>query len=175
MERTRLGPDAAYHTRLLGPPDLQRLQALFERGADYFEIATGRPPAPDEAPRAFVAGPPSKAVDDKRVIGVFTGDEDTLVGVLDALTDFPDPGVWMMGMLLLDPAHRGRGLGSAVLAAYHDWAATEGAREFRTAVVAHHAPGLRFLEERGYTPLSRLDDYDAGGARPTVIFLSRPS
>ena len=148
MQIPSLGPGGRYHTRLLGPPDLRALQALFERGEDYFAIATGQRPAPDEAPRAFVAGPPTKAVDDKRIIGIFAGHE--LVGVLDAITDWPAERAWTMGMLLLDPRHRGQGLGAAVLAAYEAWAASEGATQLQTAVVTHHAPGVRFLERHGY-------------------------
>jgi GNAT superfamily N-acetyltransferase len=172
MELTDFGPEQAYATRLLAPPDLRALQALFERGHDYFELVTGAPPAADEAPRAFVAGPPQKSVNDKRVIGIFTADE-TLVGVLDALTDWPESGEWTMGMLLLDPAHRRRGLGRATLAAYEHWAAAEGAQRVRTAVVAQHAEGIAFLEDAGYERVSTLENYDAGGARPTVFFFAK--
>jgi RimJ/RimL family protein N-acetyltransferase len=172
MQVDRLGPDGAYHTRLLTPEDLRDLQALFVRAADYFEIATGRPPAADEAPRAFVAGPPTKSVHDKRVIGIFSRAGD-LVGVLDALTDWPAEGVWTLGMLLLDPAVRGAGLGTAVLAAYEGWARSEGARRFRTAVVAHHEPGLRFLERAAFQRENTLPDYDAGARRATVVFLTK--
>lgn len=93
-------------------------------------VVTGLASAADESARAFVAGPASKAVDDKRIIGVFDS-EDTLVGVLDALTNFPDDCDWTMGMLLLDPEHRGLGLGTAVLEAYESWAAQQGARQLR--------------------------------------------
>jgi GNAT superfamily N-acetyltransferase len=172
MEIDRLGPGDRYHTRLLGPPDLKALQALFERSADYFQIATGADPAADEAPRAFVAGPPHKSVKDKRVIGVFTNGQD-LVGVLDALTDFPAEGTWTMGMLLLDPAHRGHSLGEGLLAAYERWAASQGARTSRTALVAHHASGLAFLARSGYRRLSTVGDYDAGARRATIIFLEK--
>ena len=172
MELDHVGPGDRYHTRLLGPPDLKALQALFERAADYFQIATGADPAADEAPRAFVAGPPSKSVNDKRVVGVFA-EAGTLVGVLDALTDFPSAGEWTIGMLLLEPGVRGQGLGAAVLRAFEAWAAAQGARSCRTALVAHHATGLRFLEREGYRPLSSLENYDAGARRAKVVFLEK--
>lgn len=168
----RLGPGAAYRTRLLTPEDLRDLQGLFERASDYFEIATGRPPAKDEAPRAFVGGPPTKAVTDKRTIGVFTR-ENALVGVLDAITDWPAEGVWTMGLLLLDPVARRGGLGRATLAAYEAWAASLGARAFRTAVVAHHEPGLHFLEKAGYQRENTLPDHDPGAGPATVVFLTK--
>ena len=172
MQLNSLGPNEGYHSRLLNPPDIPALQSLFEKAADYFELATGLTPAADEARRAFVAGPATKAVDDKRVIGAFDS-QDVLVGVLDALVDFPGDGEWTMGMLLLEPAHRGSGLGGAFLDEYERWAAECGARRFHTALVAHHEPGARFLEARGYVRQRELEGYDAGGRRPTVVFFSK--
>jgi hypothetical protein len=66
MQLKSLGPHSEYHTRLLQPPDIPALQLLFERAADYFEVATGVSPGKDEVKLAFVAGPPMCAVDDKR-------------------------------------------------------------------------------------------------------------
>lgn len=172
MQRDHFGPGNAYRVRKLAPPDLPALQELFNRAADYFTLVTGAPPATDEAPRAFVAGPPTKSVNDKRVLGIFAAD-DTLVGVLDALTDWPEDGEWTMGMLLLDPAHRRRGLGAAMLAEYERWAAEEGATRFRTAAVSHHADAISFLERAGYRRISQVENYDAGGARPTVLFFGK--
>ena len=172
MDAQNLGPDGAYCTRLLTPPDISRLQTLFDRSTDYFEIATGAPPAKDEAARAFVAGPPSKSVDEKRTVGVFDR-SDELIGVLDAIVDWPDPGVWAMGMLLLEPASRGSGLGTAVLKAYETWAGGLGASQFRTAIVSHHERGRRFLEGRGYWCASTVDDYNAGAREATVLFYSK--
>jgi GNAT superfamily N-acetyltransferase len=167
-----LGPDGQYHSRLLGPPDLRSLQALFERATDHFELATGQPPGRDEASRAFVAGPPSKQVHDKRVIGIFTR-QDALVGVIDALTDWPEPATWSMGILLVDPTHRGRGLGSAALAEYECWARACGAKRFRTAVVSHHVSGIRFLEGTGYLLNRRVENPEAGGNHTAILFFEK--
>jgi GNAT superfamily N-acetyltransferase len=103
---------------------------------------------------------------------VFDRDNE-LVGVLDAIVDWPDPGVWTMGMLLLDPTSRGSGLGTAVLNAYEEWAGMQGASEFRTAVVSHHERGRRFLQRTGYRCASTLDDYNAGAREATVLFYSK--
>ncbi|MDH5197728.1 MAG: GNAT family N-acetyltransferase [Gemmatimonadota bacterium] len=174
MDRTTLGPGGAYSTRHLAPPDLPSLQALFTKAADYFELATGRPPAADEAERAFVGGPPSKTVSDKCTIGIFDATT-TLVGVLDAIPDFPADGTCTIGMLLLDPAVRGRGVGTAVLSAFEAWMRAAGTGRFRTAIVAHHARGVAFALRGGYEEASRLEGYDAGDARATVVFLEKPA
>jgi GNAT superfamily N-acetyltransferase len=172
MDLASLGPDGRCATRRLAPPDLPALQALFTRAADYFLIATGAPPAPDEAERAFVGGPPSKAVSDKQTIGVFD-EAGTLVGVLDAIPDFPADGTCTIGMLLLDPAARGRGLGGAVLAAFEAWMTRRGARRLRTALVMHHAAGLAFLRRAGYVEVSRHDATAAGPARPAITVFEK--
>lgn len=172
MDHPSLGPDGRFATRRLAPPDLPALQALFERAADYFEIMTGAPPGPDEAERAFVGGPPTKAVSEKQTIGVFD-DAGALVGVLDAIPDFPADGTCTIGMLLLDPALRRHGLGTATLTAFEAWMTGAGTRRFRTAIVAHHAAGITFLSRRGYAEVTRLEGYDAGAARPTVVFFEK--
>jgi hypothetical protein len=87
MDMAALGPDGCCSTRRLGPPDLVALQALFTRAADYFVIAAGAPPAPDEAERAFVGGPPSKAV------ALARSDEECRVGSwVEALRSNPPQG-----------------------------------------------------------------------------------
>ena len=171
MKLSHFGPDGRYSTRLLQPPDLPQLQELFERGTDYFEVATGAPPAKDEASRAYVAGPPTKSLDDKRVIGIFA--DESLTGVVDLLIDFPEPAVWTMGMLLLDPAHRGAGLGRAALQAVETWAVAQGAGRLRTAVVAHHGDGISFVQAAGFAEEATLADYDAGARRASVYFYSK--
>jgi GNAT superfamily N-acetyltransferase len=172
MDTARLGPDGRFSTRRLAPPDLPALQALFERAADYFEIATGAGPAPDEAERAFVGGPPTKSVSDKQTIGVLD-DAARLVGVLDAIPDFPSEGICTIGMLLLDPGVRGRGVGHSVLAAFEAWMTRRGTRRFRTALVTRHAEGLDFLRREGYAEVSRLEGYGRGAARSTIVFLEK--
>ena len=160
-----------FGSRLLAPPDIGSLQSLFERAADYFELVTGRGPGPDEAERAFVAGPPTKSVNDKRTLGVFEGDR--LVGVLDAIVDWPDEGVWSVGIFLLDPEVRGTGLGSAVLAAFECWAADRGARTFRTAVPGDHAAGRAYLRKAGYVTEEILDGYAAGSRTTNIVFYTK--
>jgi RimJ/RimL family protein N-acetyltransferase len=172
MEHSELGPDGNYSCRLLGPPDIAAVQGLFERATDYFEVATGAPAAADEAERAFVAGPPTKSVDDKRSIGIFD-DQDSMVGVIDALIDWPDPDVWSVGMLLLDPGHRGKGLGAAALTEFENWSGRLGATKLRTAIVAHHEDGVAFAYRAGYRPDKTLEDYDAGSRQARVLFFEK--
>ena len=172
MELVAYGPGLGYHTRRLTPPDLPALQRLFEHAADYFEATTGAPPAADEAQRAFVGGPPTKSVNEKQTIGVF-GRDAALVGVLDAIPDFPADGTCTIGLLLLDPAVRGAGLGGTTLAAFETWMAAHGATRFRTAVAARLEHSARFLARRGYREVSRIEGYGTATHRATVLVLEK--
>ncbi len=78
-----------------------------------------------------------------------------------------------MGMLLLDPRQRGSGLGRMLLREYESWAARSGARKLHTALVSHHARGIHFLEASGYARQREVENYNAGGRRETVVFLSK--
>ncbi|MDH5804871.1 MAG: GNAT family N-acetyltransferase [Gemmatimonadota bacterium] len=172
MELNNLGPDGAYRTRLLELPDMKAVQSLFDEASDYFEKATGMKPGPDEAKRAFVAGPPNKQVSDKRIIGVFD-DQDALIGILDGLVDFPKDGEWTMGMLLLIPEARGRGIGGAVLDAYEQWASENGCKRFHTALMADMEQSAKFLENRGYRIARTVENYNAGGRTTNIQFFTK--
>ena len=171
MEQTITIADRRVATRLLSPPDMDSVQGLFDRCPDYFEIATGSKAQPDEARRAFVAGPPSKDVSDKRIIGMFDGD--ALIGVIDALKDWPEDSAWTLGMLLLDPSSRGSGFGPSFLSAFEAWSVTHGAKKIRTALVSHHDRGLRFLERAGYERRESFENYSAGSRVSTIQFFEK--
>lgn len=161
-----------FSTRLLGPPDLVAIQSLFEKCHDYFQISTGTVPQSDEAQRALVAGPAAKSVNDKRVVGVFDG-QDSLVGLMDAIMGWPSEGCWTLGMLLLDPEVRGAGLGSAALAAFESWAKSLAAEKLRTALVSDHTRGLEFAGSKGFVEISRSTGVRLGSRTAEIIFLEK--
>ncbi|HEV8194786.1 MAG TPA: hypothetical protein VGP82_25320 [Ktedonobacterales bacterium] len=83
--------DAHYTLVALTPEDGPEVQALPERSADYSELVMGLPPGPAEAQSLYIDLPEGKGYEDKLLLGVFTG-ERRLVGVLDAIRDYPEPG-----------------------------------------------------------------------------------
>ena len=163
-------PEGLFKPRRLGPPDLAALQKLFEQSVDYFEMTTGAPPGKDEAERSFVAGPPTKSVADKRMLGVFSP-QTRLVGALDAIIDWPGEGCWTMGMLLMDPEFRRMGLATRLLSNFEIWARSEGAKSFRTAVVSEHEIGRDFLNANGYNDEEIFEGYDAGSRVARIVFM----
>jgi ribosomal protein S18 acetylase RimI-like enzyme len=108
----------------IAPADLAALQALCERSADYFERITGLPPGPSEAHSLYIARPERATPGQKFLLGIATFDEQ-LIGVLDAISDYPEPGVCTLGLLLFEPDARGRGFGRAVMRGFAAWSGAQ--------------------------------------------------
>ena len=123
-------------------------QALFERCSDFFALVFGHPPGQAETQSHFTGLPEGRTYDDKFVAGIFVGDE--MAGTLDAIRDHPHPGGWALGLLLLDPAHRGNGLGREVYEGFERWAAGFGAREIRIVVQQQNRRARAFWDGLGF-------------------------
>jgi myo-inositol-1(or 4)-monophosphatase len=138
----------SYTIRPLDSDDGEALQALCERATDYFELVMGRPPGPAEAQSLYMALPEGKTYDHKLLLGVFH--DIKLIGVVDLIRDHPHPGTWTLGLLLLDPLHRGRGLGRAIVHALEDWVRQQGATKLRIDVARQNVRALHFWRHLGF-------------------------
>jgi GNAT superfamily N-acetyltransferase len=136
------------HLRELTRSDLGALQSLFERGGDYFLLHEDRPPRATEARDEWDAVPPGTPRSHKHVIGLFGHD---LVGVVEVVRDWPRPGTWNIGLLLLDPAARRHRAGTRTVSAIDAWAARSGADRLRIAVVLANNAALEFWQGLGFT------------------------
>jgi len=130
-------------TWLLDESHTSLLQDLHERCADFIHLATGRPPQLNAARDLLQELPPGKSLQDKFVLG-FVRVHPGLIGVLDTVRDYPDPGTWYIGLLMFIPQERGKGLGHHVQAASEQWVLWQGGRHLRLIVQAQNVQGLTF-------------------------------
>jgi GNAT superfamily N-acetyltransferase len=147
------------------------VQALLERGADYARLVEGQDPGPDAARELFTDGPPGHPLEDKFVIGLFDP-PDALIAVLEGMRDYPDPGVWWIGLMLLDPAWRGRGLGAQLYRAFEAYAGEGGATALGLGVVEANAGARRFWERVGFAA-TRVTEPRRFGAREHAVIVMR--
>lgn len=150
-----VGPTFAidgFEVRRLGHDDVDALQDLFDRCADHFVLHDGEPAPPDGAAIEMDDVPAGWTVRDKHVHGIADSrDRGRLVALIESVTRYPDDATWFLGLLLVDPAHRGSGLGTAVLAGFEAMARREGYAGVRLAVIAANAAGRRFWDRHGFT------------------------
>jgi GNAT superfamily N-acetyltransferase len=130
-----------------GPADEAPLLRLFEECEDWFVAATGLPSGPGDVQSLFYSLPAGASPDDK-VLLVLERDG-VVAGLVDVVRDHPEPGAVAVGLFLLAPWARGRGLGRALAESLLARAAD--ASRVVATVPPGWRPGERFLERIGFT------------------------
>jgi GNAT superfamily N-acetyltransferase len=133
----------------LAETDGPAIASLYGECADYWTLVTGRPAGREAAANLLADRPPVVPLSNKFVLGL--RDKNLrLVAIVDALRDYPGPGVWWLGLLLLAPESRGLGLGGRLYAAFESWVAGQGASEVRLCVQVHNIGAHRFWQRLGF-------------------------
>lgn len=135
--------------RALDPvADLAAVHDLCVRAADYITLETGAPPSPDYAAQLLAEAPPALPPQDVFAFGAARGAK--LCGVVTCLRNFYAVGEWYMGLLLIDPAERGRGLGAQMARDVFARARRGAATCIRVAVLDANPRGRSFWERQGF-------------------------
>ncbi|MFE4963887.1 GNAT family N-acetyltransferase [Streptomyces sp. NPDC056660] len=129
------------------PSDEGPLLDLFEACEDWFVAATGLPSGPGDVQSLFY-GLPEGADPDDKVLLVLERDG-VVSGLVDAVRNHPEPGAVAVGLFLLAPWVRGRGLGRALAESL--LAHAEGVSLVTAGVPPGWRSGECFLERLGFT------------------------
>lgn len=138
----------------LSPADAAGIARLYDRCASYFVMQDGVAPDRSDIDDLFRDIPPEKQPIDHIVLG-WPG-ADGLTAVVAILRDYPSEGIWYLGLMLVDPALRGRGYGTSLYATVEARAAAGGAHEVRLAVLEVNKAGLRFWRSLGFEEHRRV-------------------
>ncbi len=160
-----------FATRVIRREDLPDLQQLLERCADYSIMASGSPPASNAAVRLLEECPDGKTADDKLVLGIYNTQND-IVGVLDAISDYPEPGAWWLGLLLIDPAYRNQGLGRQVYLAFEAMVIQLRGSGICLGVVEENEKAFRFWRSLGFEVYARQLPRQIGILRHVVVVMA---
>lgn len=128
--------------------DTPALQNLYEDCLDYFIFAEGTPPSPTAAADEFLNLPANVDPRAKFIFGYPASG--ALTAVLEGLRDYPQPGVWYIGLMLVKPQMRSFGLGTSVFTEFEALARQSGATEFRLCVFDTSPLALRFWQRNGF-------------------------
>jgi RimJ/RimL family protein N-acetyltransferase len=137
--------------RTLVADDVERLQRLFVDAGDHFLTVTGKPePEPDAAEREIrgcLATP-------GRDVALFTlretGED---VGAAGWWRGSPEPDVALLGMLMVSPSRRRKGIAREALGALEVWLAGHGVRRIRSGVGAGDERAQAVLRGLGFAPM----------------------
>jgi GNAT superfamily N-acetyltransferase len=143
-----------YRSSLMQADDLTKLKSLLEKCADYSLMVTGSPPKSSDAASLLADCPEGKTLADKFLIGISTRKQE-LIGVLDAIRDYPTQHDWWLGLLLLDPAQRNKGLGTRIFKSFEYWLRQQGTRHVFLGVVEENQRAYQFWQGMGFQVVER--------------------
>lgn len=128
--------------------DGDSLDRLYLRCADFLRLTEGRDPAKGDGLALLRTRPPRVPLAHKFVFGIREHEE--LIGAVDLVRGYPGPLTWYLGLMLLVPEARGRGLGCAICSALALWVHGQGGRHIRLAVQQQNEAALRFWQRQGF-------------------------
>jgi GNAT superfamily N-acetyltransferase len=137
--------------RLDPAADRDAVTDLFRRSADYVRLERGEDPGAALADEFFADAVPGATAADTIKLGLCDAADPTrMLGVVDLGFGYPEPGDAYLGLLLLDAAARGDGLGRFVLRHVEDLARTRGAPRLYIAVLHENPRGRAFWLREGF-------------------------
>ncbi|MCP3141392.1 GNAT family N-acetyltransferase [Pyxidicoccus xibeiensis] len=153
--------------------DVDLFQPLLVRGEDFYQRCYGRPAREDEARQIPLERPPGVGPERGHLVALRDA-RGHLVGILEGISDFPNPGEWYLGLMLLAPEVRGQRRGEAVIRGYEDWLRREGARLLRLGVAEPNPDALRFWTRVGFREEVWVGPLEQGLLTYRVLRLSKP-
>lgn len=148
--------DKTYILRLIDDNEFEEVLELFQLCPDYFEMVEGSEASETSVVNYFEALPPDKTLEDKYSIGIYEGG--LLVGVVDLVKDFPEVGTWIVGLVIIKPAYRRIGLGTAIYHYIGEIAKQEEVSTLRVGVLTCNEGALLFTKSLGYQEAFKTDE-----------------
>ena len=143
----------------LAPGGEARLQAVFDAAADHFQLVGGAPAPPDAAQRE-IASCAATAGREVALLSLLDTGED--VGAVGWWTGNPEPGLALLGMLMVVPAHRGKGYAREAVDGLEVWLAGHGARGLRTAFPWRRRAMIPVVRALGFREMSIAEHQKLG-------------
>lgn len=151
----------------LSTTDSPTLQAVYEAASDYFELIAGFGPAPGQAETDL-----ADAGEGRHLLGIFL--RDSPVGVVDLRLADPGPYDVRLGLILLTPEQRGRGIGGWALRIIEEWLrqATPTEAIMLTVPAQDHA-AQTFFARHGYAFTGQAVRTLIGEKRTRLLFMRK--
>jgi GNAT superfamily N-acetyltransferase len=121
---------------------------LTRRAADYVTLEVARSPDLAFVVDFFEATPPGVTKDKIYPHGIRQGGR--LIGIVGIAEGYEFPTDWWIGLMLIDPALRGQGIGTAVAHDLIERARSSGIIMIKLSVLAANPNGLRFWKNLGF-------------------------
>lgn len=161
--------------RPLSLADAEAVQALLDSSPAYIRRTSGHEAQPDDGRALLTALPPGVDPAAKTVHGLHD-ETGALLGIMDVLTGWPEPGAAHIGLLLIREDRAGEGLGRALHDAVTALLAIDRSLvRLRAGIVATNADVAEpFWRRLGYRPTGEQRPFADGEVRSTTAIWTRP-
>ncbi len=161
-------PEVTIH--LLDEDDSPAIQEVFDKSLDFMLLVDGHPASPDAGREEFNDLPPGKSPADLFIFGIVRR-EGGLAGLLEVLRGYPEENTWWIGLLLLTPEGRSRGLGAGVLQGFVNHVRSTGAASIMLGVVEENTSAHRFWSRMGFEQVRRTEPRSFGNKMQAVDYM----
>lgn len=137
--------------RLLARSDSSLIQPVFDAVVDYALMQEGQPFGSTAAALEFDEVPPGISTDAKRFFAIEPTDGPP-IGIIEGLRGYPSPDIWFLGLMLIIPSARSRGIGASALTELEDYVrSVNNCAEIELAVLKVNERALRFWQGSGFS------------------------
>lgn len=145
-----------YCVKQLYPKDAPVLQKLYEQCHDFALLTDGVAFSSTAALEEFNTVPNGKTPADNYIFGLYAlqarrkaNRHNILVGMLAAYKEYPNKQTWWLGMLMLAPEYRNRGLGTDFYRAFERWLLAQNVRQISLCAIATNSSAVKFWCKMG--------------------------
>jgi GNAT superfamily N-acetyltransferase len=163
---------SGYSAKRLELGDAEVLQPLYEQCTEFALLTDGKPASPTAARDEFDAVPEGKTTQDKYIFGLFDS-RNVLLGMIESIRNYPDNKTWWLGLMMLAPEQRGKGLGSEFYKGFEHCVAALGVQHVSLSVVEANEEGLRFWKKMGFEVIHKTSPKQFGDKRHRLYVMSR--
>ncbi len=133
----------------LSSKDIPIIQTIFEKCRDYLLLVNGYEVNKNTGRDEYISMPPGKTEDDKIVFGIFN-QKNEIISYIDILKNYPEEESYWIGLFLVDPLLRSKGVGERIILEFIRNAKTIGVSYIKLGVVEENEKAYKFWKKIGF-------------------------
>lgn len=139
-----------YHVRPITEQDVPTVYNLCLGNPVYY-VHLKEEPSTERIIQDLGALPPKKTMADKFFVGFYM--EDTLVAVMDLITEYPNPETAFIGWFIMNKAFQGQNIGTAIITEVLAYLKELGFHFVRLGCIKGNEPAKHFWTKNHFLPL----------------------
>jgi ribosomal protein S18 acetylase RimI-like enzyme len=152
--------------------DVENIQKFLETCSDYSILENGRPPQAGDSIKLMTEVPPNKPFEDKFLFAI--ENKNTIAAILDVLLGYPGENILWIGLLLIHPDMRGKGLGRKIIQSLTEVLKRTEFTEIQLGVLKENQAGYKFWQNIGFQQIDLKPARQFGHKTHTVIVMAMP-